>query len=63
VRIVLPKNSIIKNDNVMVRNYPDTRVVEFYMETPRLESSYFVLSYLIPNEECREYDYTLYKQP
>lgn len=63
VRIVLPKNSIIKNDNVMVKNYPNTRVVEFYMDTPRLESSYFVLSYLIPNEQCREYDYTLYKQP
>lgn len=63
VRIVLPKDSIIKNKNVEVKNYPNTRVVEFFMETPRFESTYFVLSYLIPNTECNNYDYSFYKQP
>jgi hypothetical protein len=58
----MPKDAIIKNENVKVLNYPNTRVVEFYMDTPRFESSYFVLNYLIPNKECNSYTYNFYKQ-
>lgn len=63
VRIVIPKSAIVKNKNVVIQNYPKTKVVEFYMDTPRFESSYFVLHYVLENPDCREYSYNFYKQP
>lgn len=63
VRIVVPKEAIIKNNNLVVREYPETKVLEFYMDTPRFESSYFVLNYSLPNSECRKYDFKFFKQP
>ena len=63
VRIVIPKAAVINNKNVIVKEYDTIKVVEFYIDTPRFESSYFVLSYTLDNPDCEEYNYVFYKQP
>ena len=61
MRIVVPKEAVINNKNVVIQEYENIQVVEFYMDTPRFESSYFVLSYSLENPNCEEYDYVFYK--
>ncbi len=63
IRVVVPKEAQITNKNLTIREYPTTKVVELYIDTPRFESNYHVLSYILKNPECRNYEYKFYKQP
>lgn len=64
VRIVLPKNIVVKPQYWMnINKYENTTVVDFYMNTRVLESTNYNIEYKIENKECLDYDYKFLKQP
>ncbi len=64
MRVIVPKDAIINNTNVVVTNYKDRgKSVSFYMNTPVWETSHFTIDYTIPNPNCQIYNYKFYKQP
>lgn len=64
VRVILPNDAIIQEDeNYTIIEYWKRKWVEFFLETRRQEKTRFTLEYVLPNPECREYSFTLYKQP
>lgn len=64
VRVLLPKSAIVKEKKWMTVNKNGlVTVVSFYLNTRVLESIHYNIEYKIPNNECSDYSYTLYKQP
>ena len=64
VRVVLPKNIIIKpKKGIKIHNFKNTTVVDFYMNTRVWETVNFIISYKILNKSCESYSFKLYKQP
>ncbi len=63
VRILLPKNAIVeKSSNYEIMNTNNYMVVDFFHSTRKNEITEFNLNYIIPNNECKKYDFTFYKQ-
>ena len=64
LRILIPKNSIIKESNnydiVTNDNYKE---IQLFTETKTFESSLNSIEYLLINKQCRKYNYYFYKQP
>jgi len=46
-----------------VNKYEKATVVDFYQDTRLLETTNFDVKYKIPNRECVDYNFKLYKQP
>ncbi len=64
IRVVLPLEAIVeKNSNLRVNKYEKATVVDFYQDTRLLETTNFDVKYKIPNRECVDYNFKLYKQP
>lgn len=64
VRLVIPKKAIIKaNKNINIVEWDKTKVLEFFIKTKKLETTNFFIEYNLPNKNCKNYDYTFYKQP
>lgn len=64
VQVVLPKDAIIKKkDFFTVKDYKNSKIVQFYTETRRLESINHTIEYTLKNSECKPYDFKFYKQP
>lgn len=63
VRLILPKNSLIEEkENVVIREYKEIKVAEFYLKTKRKQTINFDINYTIINESCEPYSYAFYKQ-
>lgn len=63
VRVVLPKNAIIEKKKWMnINTHSQATVVDFYINTRLLETTNFEIDYIIPNRECKPYDFKFYKQ-
>ena len=64
VRVILPKNAVIKPKKWMnINKYEKSIVVDFYMNTSPLETTNFNIQYKIINNDCLNYNYKIYKQP
>ena len=64
IQVVLPKNSIInKKEFFDIREKNNTKIIQFYTTTRRLESINHTIEYSLPNPECTPYDFKFYKQP
>ncbi len=64
VRVILPKDIIVKNKDVWITDYYQRgKSLDFYMNTPVWQSSQFTLEYRINNPECKKYNYSFFKQP
>jgi hypothetical protein len=64
VRILLPKEAIIKDTKYIdIFQLENHKLVEFYTTTRRLEKVFHTIEYTLPNWSCKDYDFTLYKQP
>lgn len=62
VRLVLPKNAIIKNPKIKVITEEDRKIVYFYTDTNPWETSNYELDYEIENPDCKPYKFKFYKQ-
>jgi len=62
VRVLLPKDVKVKWEfnTKKVGNYTQ---VDFYLKTPVNQEKSINLEYTIPNVECKNYNYSFYKQP
>jgi hypothetical protein len=59
----LPKDAIIKkNKDITISEYKNHKLVEFYTETRRFNTSSNTIEYSIKNESCDDYNFALYKQ-
>ncbi len=64
VRVILPSSAkIYPRDDFEIVNYGTRRGIEFFLDTEPSQTSFYNFNYSLPNPECRNYDYTLYKQP
>lgn len=64
IRVLIPKNAqVTQNKNISIKDYPEYKEISFYLDTNTLFESNFTLEYMIPNSECKNYDYFLPKQP
>ena len=64
MRVILPSNAIINPQSGMdILEYWSRKWVEFFLNTELQETSYYTIDYTLPNTECKNYDYKLYKQP
>lgn len=63
VRLLLPKNSIIKNDKVKVIEEENDKIAYFYTEVKPWETSTYTLNYEIENKDCKPYSFKFFKQP
>jgi len=66
IRIILPKNAIIKKSPkiIIIKNYYNKwKIIDFYLDTPVWKKSKFNLEYTLPNKTCKIYNLKLYKQP
>lgn len=64
IRVLLPKDAIIQDNNLItIIRHPSTTEVNFFIKTQLLETRNFNIYYSLPNPDCQPYDFTLYKQP
>ena len=64
IRVLLPKQAIIQDNNLIsIIEHPSSKEVNFFITTRRLETRGFNLYYSLPNTECRDYDFKFYNQP
>jgi len=64
MRVILPHDAnIIPQDGMEIVDYWSRKWVEFFLTTELQQSSFYTISYNLPNPECKTYNYTLYKQP
>jgi len=64
VRVLLPKNSIIKKSNkYSIHKLDKFNMVDFFLNTRKTETTSFNINYTVVNKKCRKYNYTFYKQP
>lgn len=64
IRVLLPKNAQIKeNEKLKIKDNPDSKEVSFFLNTNILFPTEMNITYVLPNPECREYNYTFIKQP
>lgn len=64
VRIILPSDSLIpQSDSYEIVNYGSRKGIEFFINTELFGESFYSFQYSLPNLECRDYDYMMYKQP
>nr|MDD3719951.1 DUF4012 domain-containing protein [Candidatus Gracilibacteria bacterium] len=64
IKVLLPKNSIIKEDkNYLIEESESAKIVTFYLKTKRFETKSMTINYKLQNKECNEYSFNLYKQP
>lgn len=64
VRVILPKNAdILAQQNMEIIDYGARQWAEFFITTQPQESTFYTLSYILQNPDCKNYDFTLYKQP
>ena len=65
VRVIVPKNAIIKKkSNIWITPYYKRwKSIDFFLNTKKWEKSTFKIEYILPNNECKNYNYKLYKQP
>jgi len=64
VRVIIPKDAILYNNNVWVNYYKERwKSVDFFLNTGIWKKSEFILKYKLENKECNTYDYKHYKQP
>lgn len=64
VRVILPKEAIIEENNQLTINDSliDKKIVSFYMNTQRTQTTNTNIKYKLENENCMKYDYYFYKQ-
>lgn len=63
VRVVLPKDIEVSPKYWMtVNKFPNSTVLEFYMNTRLLETTYYDFNYRILNKSCEDYSFKFYKQ-
>ncbi|MCH8518319.1 DUF4012 domain-containing protein [Candidatus Gracilibacteria bacterium] len=64
VRYLLPPEAtVVGLDSGEAVNYGSRKGIEFFLETPLLQTSRFHFSYTLQNPECQEYSLIHYKQP
>lgn len=63
IKVMLPKNAIIKeNKNYVIEETPTVKYVNFYMQTNRFQTMTMKIDYTLPNLNCEKYTFNLYKQ-
>lgn len=63
VRVLLPKNAIIKENKIYkIEETPTVKYVNFYMQTERFQTKSVTINYTLPNKKCKKYSFNLYKQ-
>lgn len=64
VRILLPKEAIIEPTEWMnIEEFDTFKKIDYYQNTRVLESTNFNIKYKLPNKDCKNYNFKLYKQP
>ena len=64
VRYLLPLEAQVQQvQSWEVVNYGSRQGLEFFIETPLLQTSRFDFSYTLPNPDCDPYSFTHFKQP
>ena len=65
IRVMLPPEAEVvqQKDIVNIIEHNRWKTVEFYMKTPASSTTVYNINYALPNKECREYGFTLFKQP
>ncbi len=64
IRLLLPKDVIVrKNNNIKVKYHETKTSVEFYIRTKKGEVKDFNVFYHLDNPKCMDYDFKFYKQP
>ena len=64
VRYLLPLDTQVQQlQSWEIVNYGSRQGIEFFIETPLLQTSRFDFSYLLPNPDCDPYSFTHFKQP
>lgn len=62
IRVILPKNAIVKWE-YNTKKIGNHTQVDFYLKTPVWWKNSINFEYTLPNIECKNYDYKFYKQP
>jgi hypothetical protein len=64
MRIILPSDaSIAFQDETDIVDYGQRKWLEFFLETPEQQATYYDYQYILPNPDCSLYSTTVYKQP
>lgn len=64
VRYLIPSEATdIELDSGEIVDYGSRKWLEFFLETPLLQTSRYSFSYTLPNPDCKPYTFTHYKQP
>lgn len=63
VRVLIPKNAEILNNNLTQKRKNNYKEIQFYMYTKPGQKTEKEIKYEIKNEKCEEYSYKFYKQP
>lgn len=64
IRVLLPAEAkIIQKSNIKISKFDNYQEVSFYINTWLLFASEFVIEYVLPNIECKNYDFNFIKQP
>ena len=63
MRIILPNDAqIVPQSGMQILDYGSRKGVEFFLNTELQETSYYNISYTLPNTQCHNYDFKFYKQ-
>lgn len=64
IRVVIPINAIIQNKQYSIfKQDKNTKTIDFFLNTNRWEKSSYNIKYILPNINCKLYNYKIYKQP
>ena len=63
IRVLLPKNAIIESKlDGEIKKFENFSYVDFFSETKPSEESIYNIAYKLENNDCKTYDFKLYKQ-
>ena len=63
IRVLLPKNAIIESKlDGEIKKFENFSYVDFFSETKSSEESIYNIAYKLENNDCKTYDFKLYKQ-
>jgi len=65
IRIYIPKNATINSSSTQIKQkeLDDKKEVSFYLDTQKLSTSNFEMSYTLPYLWCSDYNFIFIKQP